>query len=65
MELTAEFVQQILASFLRRSEMIRLAGGVALKDVVDGTAIVPDGWVIDYETQFYIPPGLVFCDTVQ
>lgn len=58
-----EFIENILSDFFKRSARIKAVGGIALKDVVDGTAVVPVGWVLDEQLFFYIPPH--FSETVQ
>ena len=59
MELTKDYVRGVLQEFSVRCEAVRDVGGVALKDVTDKTAVVPDGWVLDYETYYYIPQNLM------
>jgi hypothetical protein len=56
-DLTVEIVEEVLGSFFRRCELIRLAGGIALQDAVNETAIAPPGWVLDEQTYYYVPPG--------
>lgn len=58
MELTEEFVRQSLAWHQRRVDAILAAGGIAAMDAIDGLAVVPDGWVLDYITDFWIQPNL-------
>ena len=57
MILTAEMVEDVLTAYFRRCALIRLAGGIALQDVVNRTAVVPPGWVLDAQTDYYLPPG--------
>jgi hypothetical protein len=65
MEVTTKQIEEILGSFFRRCELIRLAGGIALRDVVDRTATVPAGWVLDEQSYYYVPPGFEPTDTIQ
>ena len=58
MIITADDVRNIIASHQRRAAAIVAAGGIPLYEVVDNIKTVPDGWVLDSETQFYIPPNL-------
>ncbi len=65
MGITPEFIEETLSSFFRRCELIRLAGGIALMDVVDRRATVPAGWHLVVATEYFVPPGLVLNDNVQ
>ena len=53
--LTVEDVQDMLDSMFRRCEAARSAGGIALQDVVDEKATVPEGWELDPTTNYFIP----------
>ena len=55
--LTLNFIESTIVSFLKRSEAIQMAGGIPVSAVVDGTPI-PDGWILDIATDFYIPANL-------
>lgn len=57
-EITADDVKRVLSEHQRRVSAILAAGGIALYLVVDQRATVPDGWVLDTDTDFYIPPNL-------
>lgn len=52
----AKFIREVLARHFQRVELIRLAGGISAKAACEG-ALIPQGWVMDVETDFYIPPG--------
>ena len=58
MEITTADVENILAAQQRRVAVILAAGGIAHMLVVDHRAVVPNGWVLDQETYFWIPPNL-------
>ena len=57
MNLTTEMIADIWGELLHRVSSIRAAGGVSVRDVVDGTPI-PDGFVLDVATEYYIPANL-------
>lgn len=57
MEIDEDFIRECLAEFYRRVEAIKLVGGIAVFDVIDKGAKVPDGWVLDHSTEYYVPPG--------
>lgn len=58
MDLSVEDVSASLADFTARLEIVRMAGGVAVMDVVNGVATVPTGWILDDYTQFYVQSTL-------
>lgn len=57
MEISKNDVEQILSRFFRRGEAAIAAGGIAHKDVVEGVE-VPDGWKLDYELAYWLPPNV-------
>ena len=57
MQITTQQIEDVLASFFRRCEAAKSAGGIAHRDFVDGTD-VPDGWVLDFETYYWLPPNV-------
>lgn len=62
MTLTREFVEETLRHFFDRCETIRMAGGIPLYLVVDHKATPPKDWILDWRTDYFIPPNL-FLDT--
>lgn len=59
MKLTREFFQETINGFFRMSEAARNAGGIPLVAVVDGRQDVPEGWVLEPRTLYYLPPNVV------
>lgn len=57
MEISQKDIEQVLDRFFRRSEAAKAAGGISHKDVVEGTP-VPDGWQLDYELAYWLPPNV-------
>lgn len=55
---TEQDVKDFLDVLFRRCEAARNAGGVALQDVVEGTQRRPEGWVLDIQTCYYLPPNV-------
>lgn len=47
--------EEILNEMFARVREIKALGGVALMDVVDHMASVPEGWVLDPMTSYYVP----------
>lgn len=58
MECTEEMVKNVIDAMFRRCAAARAIGGIALRDVVDGTAEIPDGWALDFDTDYFIPPNV-------
>ena len=58
MIITNEMIDDWLDHARRRGEIITAVGGIALVDVVDQKAEVPEGWKLDPMTDFYIPPDV-------
>lgn len=58
MMITADMIRSVLAEYEWRSEAIRMAGGIPLKDVVLDGKNKPDGWLFDEVTQYFYPPHL-------
>lgn len=58
MNITAEEIEGVWAAFIHRVVAIRMAGGISSKSVLEGESI-PDGWVLDMATEYYIPPNLL------
>lgn len=50
-----DVIRAILSAFLRRSEAIKAAGGISLQEHLEGKPI-PDGWVMDSQCSFFVPP---------
>lgn len=48
-------VADMLDEMFSRVNEIKAIGGVALEDVVDGKATIPDGWEMDIMTAYYVP----------
>lgn len=63
MNISEGHIRQVLTYFFRRCELVKAAGGLALKDVLDG-AEIPEGWIYDTETDYYLPPNAII-DTEQ
>ncbi len=57
MNLTTEMIQSVWGEMLRRIETIKAAGGVAMWEVAEGKPI-PDGYVLDRYTEYFVPPNL-------
>lgn len=62
--LTPDMIAEIWAAFLRRVEAIRMVGGIALVDAMNGRE-VPKGWKLDYSTDYYVPPDFDVVTTLQ
>jgi hypothetical protein len=58
MILTTQMVEEDLTDFFDRCRQVREMGGIPFWAVFDRVAIVPEGWVFDDITQFYIPRPL-------
>ncbi len=56
--LTQEFIAYTMALFYDRVNTIKMAGGIAYRDVVNGDCVPPKDWVFDVYTQYYVPPNL-------
>lgn len=56
MRLTKEMVEEIISDSLRRCKAAK-AIGLPLYKAMDGEPI-PDGWELDYETLYYLPPNV-------
>jgi hypothetical protein len=54
----SEFFRNVLETFFARCKRAKECGGIPLTDVFNGRP-VPDGWVLDIETQYYLPGNLV------
>lgn len=57
MEISQKDIEDVMSRFFRRSEAARAAGGISHKDVVEG-ATIPDGWRLDHELDFWLPPNI-------
>jgi len=64
MKIDAEMIQGTMNLYHRRIEAIRLAGGVSEYDVFCGIAERPAGWVRDEWTEYLVPPGFIFHETM-
>lgn len=58
MILTREIVEDVLDDFMERCEIARPAG-IAYRDYVEGVP-VPEGWWLDQETYYWLPPNFSF-----
>lgn len=47
-----------IGDIFRRCEAARAAGGIALIDVIDKQTAIPADWVLDIQTQYYLPPNV-------
>lgn len=54
---THEFVSGVLGQHFRRCDAAR-AIGVSMQAAVEG-AEIPDGWTLDPETEYFLPPNVV------
>jgi hypothetical protein len=50
---------------MRRVEAIKAIGGIPLFAVVGAGRAVPEGWVLDPATDYYVPADFQFHGTVQ
>jgi hypothetical protein len=57
MTFTLQEIESVISEFLLRAEFIRAAGGISMKDAIEGTKI-PDGFVLDHATDYFVPPNL-------
>lgn len=57
MELDEDFVIDAVISMSERCRRAREMGGIAAMDAFDGTK-VPDGWVFDPATAYWVPRPL-------
>lgn len=53
----AELIGLIVQENRHRCINARDQGGIALEDVVEGKAVVPEGWILDGATDYFLPPG--------
>lgn len=51
-------VRQRMVYYEARVSICRAAGGISREEVLDNVATVPDGWVEDVATCYWIPPNL-------
>lgn len=58
MELMRIDTERAIASLFRKCEAARTVGGISARDALEGKP-VPDGWRLDYQTQYYLPPNVV------
>jgi hypothetical protein len=65
MDITVEMIAEILADQMRRVEAIKAIGGIPLFAVVGAGRAVPEGWVLDPATDYYVPADFQFHGTVQ
>jgi hypothetical protein len=65
LDLTVEAIAEILAYEMRRVEAIKAIGGIPLYEVVGEGRAVPEGWVLDQATCFFVPAGFQFHGTMQ
>ena len=49
-------VEAVVALSNLKCVTARAAGGIALQDVEEGVAEVPEGWELDLDTDYYLPP---------
>jgi hypothetical protein len=54
-------VGNIITHMLVRVQSIKMAGGVSVKEVREGV-IVPEGFILDKWTDFYVPSNLMLDD---
>ena len=50
--------EQVLRSFARYVEAVKLVGGISAYDAMHGTPI-PHGWVPDPNIDYYVPPWFI------
>lgn len=54
--LTAQEIERLTDAIMRRCEAARMVGGIPYRDILEGRA-VPDGWVYDFITEYFVPPN--------
>ena len=57
-EPTPEEIEQVILNFFVRCRSAENAGGITLRDAVNGTEI-PEDWKLDPDTNFYIPQNVL------
>jgi hypothetical protein len=65
MDITIEMIAEILADRMRRVAAIKAIGGISLFEVIGEGHTVPEGWVLDPATVYYVPADFQFHGTVQ
>jgi hypothetical protein len=64
MDISPELIADIWDEYQRHVAAIRMVGGIALVDAMNGRE-VPKGWVLDAMTDYYVPPNFITSTTVQ
>jgi hypothetical protein len=59
MTISRRQIEAVVASMFRQGEAARNSGGIALRDVADGNATVPQGWKLDPLTCYFLPANVV------
>lgn len=55
--ITEEMIENTIRRAFRRSEAAQAAGGIGEQDRYNG-AVIPEGWKLDYETEYWLPPNV-------
>jgi len=64
MDLSEEDIREMLHAFFLRCEMARAVGGIPMTEVTDARS-VPFGWILDWDTHYFLPPNCHFSDEPQ
>ena len=65
LDCSPEFVESAIKWFGRRCEAARHAGGISAEAVCNGDVLLPERWVLDEMTDYYLPPDVVLFSTEQ
>jgi hypothetical protein len=58
MELTEDTVRDTWNAFIERVDRIKAMGGISLWEVENRLKPKPEGWVLDTQTDYYVPRPL-------
>jgi len=53
-----EMIENVIQVMFRRSEAAKAAGGISEYDRMNGVS-VPEGWKLDYELDYWLPPNVI------
>lgn len=56
--LDAEFVRRVVRAARARCVIADAVGGIPLQEIEDGRQTIPDGWKLDPDTMYYLPPDI-------
>jgi hypothetical protein len=57
-QFTKELCEATVKALWRRCEAAKAAGGIPVMDVIGRRVTVPDGWVLDMWTDYYLPQNV-------